>query len=193
MPGIIVDIGTGDGEFVYDLAKQYPDRFIIGIDPHHEGLERISSRISKKPTKGGIENALFVLGSIEDLPDELEGTANQVFINFPWGRLLKAILLAEDATWAAIKRLCVKGAFIDVLLSYQEESEGAEFNKLDMPAIDASYLTNVTAPMLERKGFRLVVIKSVEPGNLKDYPSSWVKKLSYGRDRAYYYFRIESV
>jgi len=46
---------------------------------------------------------------------------------------------------------------------------------------------------LERKGFRLVSIESVKPGDLKDYPSSWAKRLSYGRDRAYYYLRIESL
>jgi 16S rRNA (adenine(1408)-N(1))-methyltransferase len=193
LPGIVVDIGTGDGEFVYQLAKQNPDRFIIGIDPHRQGLERVSSRTSKKPTKGGLKNALFVLGSIKDLPDELEGIANQVFINLPWGALLKTIVLVEDATWTAIKRLCVRGAFLDILISYGRESEGTEFSKLDMPTIDLSYLKGITVPKIEQKGFRLVSVENVEPDELKDYPSSWAKRLSYGRDREYYYLRVESI
>ena len=36
MPGVIVDIGCGDGKFTYKLAKENPDRFVIGIDPSHK-------------------------------------------------------------------------------------------------------------------------------------------------------------
>lgn len=86
----------------------------------------------------------------------------------------------------------MKGAFVDVLVSYQPESEGAEFSKLGIPDIDISYLTSVMVPRLEQKGFRLVSIENVEKSDLKSYPSSWAKKLSYGRHRAYYYLRLES-
>ncbi len=99
MPGVVVDIGTGDGEFVYAIAKDNPDRFIIGIDPDYKGLEKSSTRIYKKAPKGGLDNALFVLGSIEALPEELNDIANQVFINFPWSGLLKGIVLVEDDTF----------------------------------------------------------------------------------------------
>jgi 16S rRNA (adenine(1408)-N(1))-methyltransferase len=99
MPGIIVDIGTGDGEFVYKIAKENPDRFIIGIEPHHQGLEKISARVYKKPARGGLKNALFILSNIEEMPAELDGIANQVFINFPWAGLLKGLLLADAAAW----------------------------------------------------------------------------------------------
>ncbi|MBN2238928.1 MAG: hypothetical protein JW712_04070 [Dehalococcoidales bacterium] len=193
MPGVIVDIGTGDGEFVYKLAKEHPDRFIIGIDPHHAGLTPVSARITRKPAKGGIENALFVLGNIEDLPHELDGVANQVFINFPWGSLLKAVLLVENPAWDSLKRLCMKGAYIDVLFSYQPESEGTEFSRLGIPDIDITYLTGVMVPKLADKGFKCIEIKNVDENELKRYPSSWAKKLSHGRDRAYYYLRLESV
>ena len=193
MPGVIVDIGTGDGEFVYKLAKQHPDRFIIGIDPSHVGLTRISSRISRKPIKGGLKNALFVLGSIEDLPYELEGVANQVFINFPWGTLLKSVVLGEDTMWDSLKRLCMKGAFIDVLVNSQPEIEEAELNKVGIPEINNSYLTETMIPKLGKKGFRLICIENVEKNNLKNYPSNWAKKLSYGREREYYYIRLELV
>jgi len=190
MPGIIVDIGTGDGEFVYKIAKENPDRFVIGIEPYHKGLERISARVYKKPTKGGIKNALFVLSSIEELPEELNEIANQVFINFPWAGLLKGILLAEDTTWNPVKRICKRGALIDILFSYEKSREENKFRKLDLPDINPSYLKDVAAPKLNKKGLEVLEIKKIDAKELTSYPSSWAKKLSYGRDRQYYYLRV---
>ncbi len=192
MPGVIVDIGTGDGEFVYALAKENPDRFIIGIEPHHQSLEKTSARIYKKPQKGGLKNALFVLGSIEELPEELNGAANQVFINFPWAGLLKGLLRADGAVWSALKRICKPGAFIDILFSYEKSAEENEFRKAGLPDIDIIYLQNILAPALKKQGFSVPEINNISPKDIKQYPSSWAKKLSYGRDRQYYYLRIKS-
>lgn len=191
MPGIIVDIGTGDGEFVYKIAKDNPDRFIIGIEPHHKGLERISARVYKKPSRGGIKNALFVLSEIDEMPEELNGIANQVFINFPWAGLLKSLLLAEDAAWGPVKRICKDGAFIDVIFAYEESTEENEFKRLGLPAVDITYLKNVLAPKLENQGLEVLEIKDVNYESIKKYPSSWAKKLGYGRDRKYFYLRIK--
>jgi tRNA G46 methylase TrmB len=37
--GIIVDIGTGGGRFVYKRAKENPHRFYIAIDANPKALE----------------------------------------------------------------------------------------------------------------------------------------------------------
>lgn len=193
MPGIIVDIGTGDGEFVNKIAKKYPDRFIIGIEPHHKGLERISARLDKKPAKGGIKNALFVLSKVEEIPEELNGIANQVFINFPWAGLLKGLLLVEDMTWGPIKRICKQGALIDILFTYEDATEKNEFKKLGLPDISIAYLKNMVAAKLVDNGLKVLEIKDVNYTDIKKFPSSWAKKLGYGRDRKYFYLRIERV
>jgi 16S rRNA (adenine(1408)-N(1))-methyltransferase len=192
MAGVIIDIGTGDGEFVYTLAKENPDRFIIGIEPYQQILEKTSARIYKKPRKGGLKNALFVLGSVEDLPEELNGIANQVFINFPWAGLLKGILLVDAIVWNAIKRICKPGAFIDILFSYEKTAEENEFKKAGLPDIDLEYLRGTMASRIEKRGFRVIDIKTIGAKEIKQYPSSWAKKLSFGRDRQYYYLRVES-
>jgi hypothetical protein len=192
MPGVIVDIGTGDGEFVHAIAKDNPDRFIIGIDPHNKGLDKSSARVYKKASKGGLDNALFVLANIEALPKELNNIANQVFINFPWSGLLKGIVLVEDDTWRNIKRICKTGAYIDILFSYQQNGEIGEAEKLGIPFLDLPYITDIMAPKLAEKGFRVTETRTVDPEKIKDYPSSWAKKLGYGRDRTYYYLRLIS-
>jgi ubiquinone/menaquinone biosynthesis C-methylase UbiE len=192
MPGIIVDLGTGDGEFVSTLARANPDRFIIGLDPNQQGLENTSAKIYKKPGKGGLKNALFVLGSIESLPEELDGLANQIYINFPWAGLLKGLLLADAVVWNAIKRVCKPGALIDILFSYEKTAEENEFAKAGLPDIDLEYLQGITAPWIEKLGFKIIELKNVGAEEIKRYPSTWAKKLSFGRDRKYYYLRVKT-
>ncbi|HKS08585.1 MAG TPA: methyltransferase domain-containing protein [Pyrinomonadaceae bacterium] len=80
--GIIVDIGTGDGRFVYQSARQNPKKFYIGIDPNVSPLEKISEKIYRKPAKGGAPNALFIQAAVEDLPAELNGVADELHVHF---------------------------------------------------------------------------------------------------------------
>ncbi|HEX3254127.1 MAG TPA: hypothetical protein VHS05_32120 [Pyrinomonadaceae bacterium] len=46
--GVIIDIGTGDGRFVYQSARRNPRKFYIGIDPNAGPLEKISEKIHRK-------------------------------------------------------------------------------------------------------------------------------------------------
>ncbi len=93
--GVIVDIGTGDGRFVYQSARENPKKFYIGIDPNVRPLEKISEKIYRKPAKGGAPNALFVQAAIEDLPAELDGVADEIHVHFPWGSLLRAVATGD--------------------------------------------------------------------------------------------------
>ncbi|MGH9881869.1 MAG: methyltransferase domain-containing protein, partial [Pyrinomonadaceae bacterium] len=93
--GIVIDIGTGDGLFVYQCARQNPRKFFIGIDANPRPLEKISERIHRKPAKGGLPNVLFLQAAVEELPSELYGVADEVHIHFPWGSLLRALMLGE--------------------------------------------------------------------------------------------------
>ncbi len=184
--GIIVDVGTGDGSFAYQLAEANTGRFVIGIDPSHKGLVETARKIYRKPEKGGLPNALFVLASIEDLPEELNGIANQIFINFPWSGLLRSIVLAEPSAWEALRRISQKGAFIDVLFTYDEK------DRLALPAADDEYIQNMKE-RLEGRGLRILIAKPLGAEQLKSYPSTWAKRLSHGQSRQYFYLRIQVV
>ena len=58
--GIVIDIGTGDGLFVSECARQNPRKFYIGIDANARPLEKISEKIYRKPAKGGLPNVIFL-------------------------------------------------------------------------------------------------------------------------------------
>lgn len=45
---------------------------LIGVDANPRPLGKVSERIHRKPTKGGLPNVLFVQAAIEDLPSELD-------------------------------------------------------------------------------------------------------------------------
>lgn len=183
MPGIIVDIGTGDGKFAYQLAKENPDRFVIGIDPDQGSLEKTSARIYKKPAKGGIKNALFVLSDVQSLPVELNGLANQLYINFPWGSLLEGVIRVDKTVWQSIRRICKQAAVVEVLLAYRAE------DNITLPQLTIDFLKNLK-PNFSENGFELVETKKLAKEDLRNYPSSWAKKLSFGKGREYYYLKL---
>jgi 16S rRNA (adenine(1408)-N(1))-methyltransferase len=79
--GVVIDIGTGDGRFVYQLARENPRKFYIGIDVNPEPLQKISRKVHRKPTKGGLPNAIFIQATVEALPPELDGVADEVHIH----------------------------------------------------------------------------------------------------------------
>lgn len=184
MLGIIVDIGTGDGKFVYEIAKAHPDRFVIGIDPNHKGLVETSRKIYKKPEKGGLKNALFVLARVEDLPEELNGTADQIFINFPWSGLLQGIVEVTEETWRALKRIGKKGTLVDIVLGYSDE------DRLKLPGLDGVYIATMREK-LRGLGLQLKKFKKLSDKEIKNYPSTWGKKLRFGKGRDYYFLQVE--
>ena len=113
--GIVIDIGTGDGRFVYESARQNPNKFYIGIDASVQPLKKISEKIHRKPAKGGAPNVLFVQASVEDLPSELDGVANEVHIHFPWGSLLQVVGKGEVEALKVIRRVCAEDALLEVV------------------------------------------------------------------------------
>lgn len=191
MAGIIVDIGAGDGKFVYKLAKEYPDRFVIGIDPYHEGLTEASEKIYKKPEKGGLPNALYVLANVIDIPHELDNIANQIFINFPWGSLLEGLIKGDSAVWKNIRRIAKKGAQVDVLLGYEDKYEGGKIKIPGLPELNELYFRSEFAAKLEKYDFKLLKLETFSSEQLKNYPSSWAKRLAYGKERNFYHLILQ--
>src|SRR6185312_2067943 len=104
--GVIIDIGTGDGRFVYQSARQNPEKFYIGIDPNTPPLEKISEKIHRQPAKGGAPNVLFIQAAVEDLPAELDGVADEVHVHFPWPSLLRAVASGDVSVLRNLRRIC---------------------------------------------------------------------------------------
>lgn len=186
MPGVIVDIGTGDGKFALELAKQHLDRYIIGIDPNHQGLVQSSRSSEAGNHKDKLPNLLYVLASIEDLPPELDGLANQVFINFPWAGLMQGLLKSDPTTWQSLGRICQPGAMIEIVFSHDADRD----RKLGLAQIDSVYVSDTLRLALAPLGFDVAKFDELSAEDLKNYPSSWAKRLAHGQARQFYHLQV---
>ncbi len=166
----MVDIGTGDGRFVLDYAKQHPDTLCIGIDASLDGLADASRRAARKPARGGVSNALFILCAAEQLPKELRGFADIVTINYPWGSLLKAVIEPRVDIMKKIARLAKPNASLRILLNESQQ----------LPSAELVHVVTAIKPACLEAGLRIT------KSGLVDKPlaaTTWGQKLVKGSGR----------
>src|SRR5215204_135701 len=68
---VLLDVGTGDGKHVLQLARDRPDTLVIGLDAAPDAMRKAAARAAAKPERGGLPNAVFVWAAAERLPAEL--------------------------------------------------------------------------------------------------------------------------
>ena len=183
----MIDIGTGDGLFVYQSAKENPNRFYIGIDANRQPLEKISEKIHRKPASGGLPNVLFLQAAVEDLPPELDGVADEVHVHFPWGTLLRAVATGDSAVLASLRRLCAPGALLEIVIGIDPERDRAEIERLGLQSLSASYIESILAPKYEAAGFDVLESGALAASNWSTLRTSWAKRLKSGAKRTVFY------
>lgn len=181
--GIVIDLGTGDGRFVSAAAKANPDKFFIGIDPNVKPLEKLSTKATRKPAKGGLPNALFVQAAIEDLPEELDGVADELHIHFPWGSLLRAVTTGDEKSISSLRRLCSLDCLIEIVIGIDPERDRSEIGRLGIPSLTDQYLTGTLFPNYAATGMELVAFGHLATGDWSRIDTSWARRLSGGKNR----------
>ena len=146
--GIVLDIGTGDGLFVYRRARENPRKFFIGIDANPRPLEKVSEKIHRKESKGGLRTS-FSPGSVEDLPLELNGRCGRSTHSLPWGSLLRAVAVGEEAVLRNLRRVCAAGALLEVVLGLDADRDRFEMERLGLPLMTATHVNSVLVPRYE--------------------------------------------
>jgi 16S rRNA (adenine(1408)-N(1))-methyltransferase len=185
--GIVIDIGTGDGSFVLQSARQNPKKFFIGIDTNPRPLEKISERIHRKPAKGGLPNVLFLQAAVEELPFELYGVADEVHIHFPWGRLLRALMLGEYEVLCGLRRICSPGALLEVVIALDQERDRKELERLNLPFPSLDYLQRFLPERYKKAGFEITEAGALPPAGWKNFHTSWAKRLAGNQERQLIY------
>ena len=191
--GIVIDIGTGDGLFVYQCARMNPNKFYIGIDANIRPLEKISEKIHRKPAKGGAENVLFLHASVEDLPEELTGVADEVHIHFPWGSLLRGVTVGEEAVLSSIRRVCSTDALLEITIALDTERDVSEIDRLELPALSPDYIKSDLTNRYRNAGFEIVESGESEPTNWKQLQTSWARRLSGNPNRSLIYLIAKAI
>jgi 16S rRNA (adenine(1408)-N(1))-methyltransferase len=189
--GVVVDIGTGDGRFVSAAARANPNKFYIGIDANAKPLEKISMKATRKPSKGGLPNVLFVQAAIENLPAELNAAADEIHIHFPWGSLLRAVLVGDANVLENLRRICAPECLIEIIVGIDEERDKSEIERLELPRLSADYLANVLIPKYEAAGFKTLESGALDSSRWSKLETSWARKLQGGANRRVTYLILQ--
>jgi 16S rRNA (adenine(1408)-N(1))-methyltransferase len=178
---IALDIGTGDGRFVYKLAQANPATFYVGIDPARENLAEYSARIYKKPQRGGLPNALYVIASVENLPPELDGLAQETYINYPWSSLLKAVVEGDPNLLVNIVRVSRPAASLEILINYSLFTDPVPLEVQELPELTFEYIDGELAARYAGAGITIVERTLLGKEDMQSTPSTWAKKLAHSR------------
>jgi 16S rRNA (adenine(1408)-N(1))-methyltransferase len=179
---VVIDLGAGDGRYVYESAREDASRLYIGVDPDAEALGEYAFRASRKPARGGVENARFVVASLEQLPPELHGLAAVVRVNFPWGSLLRSLLEPDDAALAALAKLAPGGRF-EVVFSYDPGHDTGAFAGAPLPPLDDAYIADPLVPAYAAAGLAVTEQRRLTQDEALAVPSTWGRRLLHARPR----------
>ena len=178
-----MDIGTGDGRFVYQSARRNPNRFYIGIDPNVKPLEKVSEKIHRKPSKGGSPNVLFIQAAVEDLPPELDGVADEVHVHFPWGSLLRAFATGDVPLLQNVRRICSPGALLEVVIGLDPMRDRSEIERLGLPDLKPDAIDQALAPRYAAAGFEIFERGLRLASEWPEFNTSWAKRLQGNENR----------
>jgi len=162
---IILDLGTGDGRYARTLARQHPDWFIVGVDACRENLHEHS--------QAKLHNLLFVIASAQDLPREMDSIISHVTINFPWGSLLESLLTGDLALMCGLESASRATASLDLRLNGGALAEAGTDLEAGVKTIYHNLL---------QAGWHVKTPVTMDASALKDFPSTWAKRLAFGRD-----------
>jgi 16S rRNA (adenine(1408)-N(1))-methyltransferase len=188
---VVVDLGTGDGLFAYRLAVQDPTTLYIGCDPVADNMVEVSQRSRRNPSRGGIDNLLLVVTSVEQPPDELRGTADMVYCVLPWGRLMAGLVTGDNEVLRGVRTFAKAGACVLVYLNVGVWDRDTPLHVQDLPAVTPQHVDEVLIPAYARTGIRLLGHRDAGPEEIGELRSTWARRLTHaGRGR---FVRLEGV
>ena len=172
---VVLDIGTGDGKHVLNLARRHSDALVIGLDASADAMRRTAARAAAKPARGGVPNAVFVWAAAEQLPAELTGI-DEVHVLMPWGSLLRAFAGPDPDVLSGIAA-CAPGATFLVTLNLHAW-------RPPVPEVgDTAEPTPETATaMLTTAGWPVDSAEYLDEAGVAALGTSWTKRLGSSRD-----------
>jgi 16S rRNA (adenine(1408)-N(1))-methyltransferase len=152
-------------------------------------LAKVSEKIYRRVEKGGAPNALFLQAVVENLPEELNGVAGEIHIQFPWGSLLKGVATGDELVLKRLHALCRSRARLEVVIGCDAKRDHSELERLGLPELSASYLERELVPRYEANGFKIEHYSILSSAEWPEIESSWAAKLRHSRTRKMIYLR----
>lgn len=160
-----VDLGTGDGAFAIQFARRYPGLAIIGVDTC---LDHIEGSVRRRPS-----NVRFVTLDALGWPPGLLPVADAVTVNFPYGSLLRGLVEGDPALIERLDTLLGPGSRLEVRVNP---------SALLATGFDAESGPPAIVRALGRIDGVRVACRDLPQAELRAFPSSWSKRLGYGKE-----------
>jgi predicted RNA methylase len=159
-----IDMGTGDGAFALHMARRHPETAVLGIDTC---LDNLTKAARKAPG-----NLRFLTGDATEMPAHVNGKATGISINFPYGSLLGTLVSAEDKTWQRLLGPAHDGSQVDIRINASAcQDYGLDFETTKR------YVERALRSIAPRSTSVTAVPQKV----MRTFPSTWAKRLAYGR------------
>jgi len=178
---VVIDLGTGDGRFVLDLAREDPSTLVIGIDPVPENMAESARKAAGSPKKGGAPNAVFIRGAAERMPGPFLGVADLVTVNYPWGSLMRIVAEPVVEDLRKLRSVCKPGADLRVHLNQAVLADREYLERLGMETIGDPRTDDGLIEAYAAAGF-VVHDRSVFAGD-PPFRSRWARQLIRGSAR----------
>jgi 16S rRNA (adenine(1408)-N(1))-methyltransferase len=162
---------------VLAAAAERADRLVVGVDANAAAMATASRRAAAPPRRGGLPNALFVVAAVESLPRELDGVADVVTVQFPWGSLLRGLLDATPQVMTGLTRVMRPGATLSMLVSSTVRDRGAGLAPVQERTLDA------LADAYRRHGLTVTGARPATAADVAAARSTWGKRLGAARRR----------
>lgn len=163
-PGCHIDLGTGDGRFARELARQSPAMAVIGLDTCLDHLKGSPRRL---PT-----NLRYITADALTFATGLLPAAQSVSINFPYGSLLKGLIEGDDDLLLRLD--CLLAGESELIVRVNASAIVAAGH--DPLVAERAITTSLTSVPHTR-----MLARSLSQEDLRRFPSSWAKRLGHGR------------
>jgi 16S rRNA (adenine(1408)-N(1))-methyltransferase len=181
---VVIDLGTGDGRFVLRTARERPQSLVVGIDPVHDAMAGVARRASAKPSRGGVPNALFLVASAEALPPALSSKASMVTVNFPWGSLLRTLVLPDPGGLRVVVGLLEPGGCLIALLNASVTDDRDYGERLGLPPLEGAHIDQRLVPGWQESGLDGVSWHRLGPDEEPAHHTTWGRRLVRGSNRS---------
>lgn len=123
---------------------------------------------------------MFVQSALETLPAEFDSIADEITANFPWGSLLRAVVLPEVGPLAKLAAIAKPGARIEMHINIHPFRDAAYAARLGLS--EALLIANHEAFVLAYMRAGLAV---TDIADVSDHPRAtrWGKQLGHGSRR----------
>lgn len=178
---LIIDLGTGQGAFVYFNALSNQNNFYIGLDSSRDSMKRYAV----KQYKSKIENLIYVVMNAQKIDSILFGKFKEVYVNLPWGSLLQGIFKEELGIIENLSKLLCEDGLFHICFSYDTKLEKNEIEKRDLPGLGEDYFENVFKPLYGKYSLNVDFIELISKDEIP-FESKWMKVLGESNRRKFY-------